>query len=544
MSLDNNTDNLVSEEKVVIQINLDEKDIIKRKEYENENLGDNFEEILRTLEDKLESTERDQKNHRKNNKSDTLLGADITQGLPLEGLKKFDFQNVTQSSAKRDVNLSELEKKKESKIKKPISYEIFKLLMGKYDFKCWNGQIYVYLGGEGRYKNLVENKLKTLIRSRWSEEIQEKISRNVMLEIVERLLTEPSIQVDEDYFNCYSYLMNFLNGVLDLRTDEFMEHSPEYRFTNCIQAKYNPFNKGGHTFKRFIKTCMGDNQGKEKHLQEVLGYMLSEFYTAKKVPILIGEPHSGKSTLGRIVSTLIGKEHVASVPLHKLRERFIPAHLSTKKVNICSEIGDEVLSNIEIFKAITGNDELVAEFKGKDHFTYKSKIKLMFSGNLMPILKNRDITSAFFDRLTFINFNYTVPEKDRDHNLEDKLLSEDKEYIIAWAVKGVRRLMNNNFVFSESEESVQYKKRYIIEQNNTIDFVKSKCIIAKGEKAHLKELYSAYIRYCSENCFNAYSKDDFFSEISKYEVKKKKFRLDGSNPLWGYEGITLRDEKE
>ena len=437
---------------------------------------------------------------------------------------------------------NEKEESTENEDVKSFAHNFTRRLLQTYDFKCWNDQVFVYYEDHGIYIHLSDHKLKILIRQGWDEKTQAKLTRNNILEIMERLKTEPSIQIDEGYFNCYTHLMNFWNGVLDLETGKLLDHSPKYRFTHCIRADYTAAPSGGETFMKFIDTAMQGNEQKKLHLQEIVGYMISEYYTAKKAPMLIGQPHSGKSTLNRVIGALIGSEHVANVPLHRLHERFILAHLSTKKVNICSEISDEALSNIEVFKAVTGNDELVAEYKGKDHFTYKSRIKLLFSGNSMPILKNRDVTSAFFDRLTFVNFNYTVPEAERDHNLENKLLDIDRSYIVAWAVEGIKRLVRNNFVFSESEESVAFKKRYIIEQNNTIDFIRSHCVFGPDCKVHLKPLYTEYLRYCSQNCFTAYSKDDFFAEIAKYKVQKRKFRLNGSKSLWGYVGIALKQE--
>ena len=427
------------------------------------------------------------------------------------------------------------------KVSKKFEYNFYKELCIKYHFKCLNEKVYVYQKKEGRYILKNDNELKILIRKGWKDDIQEKLNKNNMAEILERLKTKPRFQVDEDYFNSKPYLMNFLNGVLNLKTGQFEKHSRKYKFTHCIQANYIEDPEPSYKFQEFIETCTEGNREKEKHLQEVVGYMLSELYTAKKVPMLIGKPHSGKSTLNRIISTLIGKEDVANVPLHRLHERFVLAHLSTKKVNICSEINDEALSNIEVFKNITGNDEIVAEYKGKDHFTYSSKIKLLFSGNTMPVLKNRDVTSAFFDRLTFIIFNYTVPEEERDYELEQDILKYDRSYIVYWAVEGLKRLMNNKFIFSECKESIVFKQKYIKEQNNTVDFVKHKCIFGKGFKIHKRVLYNEYLKYCYENCFTPLDKDDFFTEIEKNNVKKARFRIDGSN-LWGYKGVGIKKE--
>jgi len=420
-------------------------------------------------------------------------------------------------------------------------YLHFKAMIRKYKFKCLNEQIFVYAEQEGRYIKLSDSKFKSVIREGWDEQIQMKLTKNNVAEIIERLKTEPTIQIEDNYFNCYPNLMNFRNGVLNLKTGEFKNHSPKYRFTSCIQADYYRNPPGGRTFDNFLKTSLQTDPGKEAMLQEIVGYMFSEFCSAKKAPMIIGQPHSGKSTLNRVISELIGKDQVANVQLHRLHERFVLSHLSTKKVNICSEISDEALSNIEIFKAITGNDELVAEYKGKDHFTYRSKIKLLFSGNSMPVLKNRDAASAFFDRIIVVNLNYSVPEKDRDHLLESKLLRDDRSYIVSWAVEGIMRLMQNNFIFSETTESLDYKRAHLIEQNHVSDFIKSYCCFSPEYKIHQIDLYEAYLTYCNANCFIPRYRTALFSELSDLVVVRKKFRLNGSKPLWGFEGVTLID---
>jgi putative DNA primase/helicase len=424
----------------------------------------------------------------------------------------------------------------------PMSFEyrMFVRVMQKYNLKVWNDLFYIYSDMSGAYEPVREKILKAMIRNGWDEKTVSKLTRNVMADIIERISTEPSIQVDDEYFNSNRNLMNFWNGVLDLETGYFIKHSPEFKFTYCVQADYEENPSGGKMFRKFLKTSLENNAEKEIHLQEIIGYMLSEYYSAKKVPMIIGQKHSGKSTLSRIITVLIGKQHVSHVPLHRLHERFILAHLSTKKANICSEISDEPMGNVEILKALSGEDELVAEFKGKDHFTYRSRIKLMFFGNNDPVLKNRDVTSAFYDRFTFISFNKTIPAQERDRTLEEKILENDRSYIVAWAIEGLKRLVANNFAFSESEESLEHKKRYIMDQNNTIDFIKSRCVFGEENKVHLKSLYYAYTRYCNENCFKCYSKEEFFTEVSKYKVTKRKFRLGGSKALWGYVGIGLK----
>lgn len=418
-------------------------------------------------------------------------------------------------------------------------HNVYKHIRSKYVFKCCNGIVNIYNKQEGRFKQLGDIALKTIIRDDWDDETQAKLTKGAVSDIIDRLKTDSSLQANIDDFNPYEHLTNMQNGVLNLKTGERLNHSQEYNFNYCVQANYTPNPKGGSYLIKFIKTCTDSNPEKERQLQQMIGYAISSLYTGKKASVLIGKPHSGKSLLLSLTTSVIGSDFVSHVPLHKLSNEFILAHIHNKRANICNEINDQALSNLDTFKSIVGNDEMVACYKGKDHFSFQSKIKLMFSGNEMASLKKLDKTSAFFDRLIFLTFNYTVPEAQRDHNLKDKLIKYDKDYFVWWAMEGARRLLEQNYVFSECKESNEFKKKYISEQNHVKDFVNIYCLKGPEHKIHLTCLHDEYLQYCKNNCFLPFPREKFFAEISKEDVEKCKFRVDGSNALWGYKGIKV-----
>lgn len=416
-------------------------------------------------------------------------------------------------------------------------YGITRKLLNRHVWRCCEGRLYYYDAVKGCYGQISEHRLKTIIRNGWDEDVIKKLSRNAVMEITDRLITDPSIQVNEEYFNNYQHLMNFRNCTLDLSTDRILKHSPEYGFSSCINADYQSDAPVGRNFLSFIYQCTEGNEDKERHLQEIFGYLLSEYYAAKKVPFIIGQPNSGKSVLLNLVTVLVGEEHCAHVPLEDLHKRFVLADLFNKKLNICGELGTQGLGSIAAFKAISGNDTIAAEPKGGKRINYQSKIKLLFAGNSMPPLQSAEITNAFFERLTFVLFNRTIPEEERDHDLLQKLIKYEAPYICQWAIEGVKRLMSKGFVFSESEESVNFKANYCAEQNTVADFVKNCCAL-QGE-VHSKMLYQEYTRHCSDNCMTILGRREFFAEISKLRVKKERFRINCSKPYWGYKGIRL-----
>ena len=63
---------------------------------------------------------------------------------------------------------------------------------------------------------------------------------SLAVEIKTRILRCPELQADFDDFNANPGLINCKNGVVVIGKDEctLMEHSPRYKFTYCVHAKY------------------------------------------------------------------------------------------------------------------------------------------------------------------------------------------------------------------------------------------------------------------------------------------------------------------
>ncbi len=72
-----------------------------------------------------------------------------------------------------------------------------------------------------------------------------------------------------------------------------------------------------------------------------------------------------------------------------------------------------------------------------------------------------------FERLIIVPFTKSIPEGQRNLNIAEELF-EERDYILTWAIKGLKRLVENNFVFSLTKESkavlLLYKSRYCPEQ--------------------------------------------------------------------------------
>lgn len=479
-------------------------------------------------------------------------------GLPQE---KYIQDRVNSRSSVENINqLNETISKKEpqQKVKQKIhDYDLFLKLVKSHSFKCCNGQIFLYDNKLGYFEVLTDDQLKTFIRSQLTPEEDKATNRNKMLEVIDRIKSYPKIQDELDSFDRHSHLINFTNCVFDTKNNFALAHSKEFMFSSCINAKYkqeksdNTLSKKylkqhrkGEVFQRFLDDCTDCNLLKKKTLQQLTGYIISEYSNAKKMFFLIGEPHSGKSVWLKIWKNLVGDKHSTAMTLDQLtNNRFMQSRLAYSKLNLSPEMSDTTIKSTDFLKSVTGGDMIAGDRKGAHPFDFIGKTTLIAAGNHMPLFGKLDGTSAFADRLCFTIFNKSTPVEQRDPFLMDKLQSE-MDFIVNWALEGLQELVYNQFVFSEAYDSINFKKQYLGEMNNVPEFIKEMCALEIGNKeckVQRKHLYPAYVNSCKENGINALSMREFFVEIEKTGVKKDSFRMyDNKNPLQGYRGIKLK----
>lgn len=421
--------------------------------------------------------------------------------------------------------------------------KMFEHLLRQKVIYCSRGRIYLYDEDEDRYILIEKHNEWHSISLFFSKDIRMHIPTDYISEILKRLKLCADIQVSVDDFNYRVNLMNVKNGALEYRTGKLLSKNRNYKFTYRLNVNYlaDANIEDAPNFKKFCETSLQGDTQKIELLLQFIGYILSPLICAKKALVLLGEPNSGKSLILHLIEFIMGSEFISNISLENLNKRFKTAVLSTKLLNICGELSAKPLKDIEVFKMVVGGDTLSGEFKGKDEFEFKNKCKLLFAGNVLPPIKNEDISTAFVDRLAVLRFNYSIPEELRNYNLAQELESE-VDIIFSLSIKALNRLIDNNFVFNVPEDTKNLLTGYSFQQTNIDVFIKDWCVIDGQLKIHSFTLYTAYKKFCEENTITPISQNLFSQKIaSTCGVKNGKFRLCGSNPARGFYGISLKD---
>ncbi|MBV7506953.1 hypothetical protein KW850_16955 [Bacillus sp. sid0103] len=91
-------------------------------------------------------------------------------------------------------------------------------------------------------------------------------------------------------------------------------------------------------------------------------------YPLQKFLLLQGPGGNGKSVLINFISAILGeKENVSNMTLDTLEnEKFGRVHLYGKHLNAFADIDASFFKNSSFIKALTGDDYIYAEYKGRD----------------------------------------------------------------------------------------------------------------------------------------------------------------------------------
>lgn len=321
------------------------------------------------------------------------------------------------------------------------------------------------------------------------------------------------VRKDLSELNVNPFLINVKNGIYDVKNDILVDHDPSVLSTIQINANY-----GNGECPRFINwlfEAMNGDEGQVYLLQEVMGYCLIPITAAQKCFILRGEAASGKSLfLNVLQDILLGAQNASNIPWHKLQERFTIAELYGKLINVFADLPDEKISDNGMFKAVVGEDFVFGEKKHKDPFQFKSTARLLFSCNQMP-QNAGDNSDGFYRRLLIIPFLYSVPEEQRNPNLIHEF-REEADGIFMFALSGLKRLISQNFKFSETDVNRQELERYRYEGNPVFAFLNASCEISADEYITTQDLYEEFKLFCVQNGFNICAINKFVMQVKTY----------------------------
>lgn len=324
------------------------------------------------------------------------------------------------------------------------------------------------------------------------------------------------------------------NGILNLKTFELKEFTPDKVFYNKMPVNYIPNAPEPTLFLGLMEKVFKGNEEQYNLMQEVFGCCLLNNYKYQSIIYLLGDGGNGKGTVVKILTYLLGSENVSSATLNQLTDHtnveYYLALLHGKKANICGDISAKKIENTENIKKLSSNtDKISARLPYGSPFDFINAAKLIFAMNKMP--KKDAFTTGDKRRDIIISFDNHIADTKEDIKGFAEVIRDSGEMpgVLNWAIEGLKRLERNQ-KFSDKRTIAQRGLEYDMKSNPMKYFVDD-CI-------EFDPLGGVIPNIAVYEAYSKYRKLHRMPELSEQEIKN------GIKYWCGQIGITVAEKRE
>ncbi len=338
---------------------------------------------------------------------------------------------------------------------------------------------------EGVYEEFTDELIGTILRYLMNSNLPDSWKKYYEKDILDGLLREVP-RVDSEIIDDSLIALN--NGVFNMNTMELVPYDESHIFTSKSPVNFIK----GASCPQFIKAMREIVCNDEELLmciQEIFGYTLINNTKGERAFYFVGVGSNGKSFTAEILTKIVGKKNVSNIQLSNFSEKFGIEGIVGMTLNIANENEVGSIKSTENLKAIISGDSINISRKFKKAINYKPTVKLVFLLNTLP--DTLDNTHGYYRKILIVPFNRVFKQEEMDKNLKDKV-SEELSGILNWAIEGAKRLMNNDYKFTECEVIKKAIKDYKEEQNPVEAFSKDALIYEEGHSETKKDILDAY----------------------------------------------------
>ncbi len=325
---------------------------------------------------------------------------------------------------------------------------------------------------------------------------------------------------------------------LHIPTGRVLPPTPALFTINALEFDYDPDPEPPERWIRFMEQLFGDDIESMELLQEWMGYCLTSDTSQQKMLLLVGPRRSGKGTIGRILTRLVGAANVVGPTTSSLAGNFGLQPLIDKSLAIVSDArfgGDNISIVIERLLNISGEDTLTIDRKFLGSVSMKLPTRFMFLTNELPRLN--DASTALAGRFLVLRLSNSFYGQE-DLTLTNQLIAE-LPGILLWAIEGWKRLnARGRFVQPESSEDAIRDLEDLASPVSA--FVRDCCVVGPGHRVFVNPLYDAWKRWCEQDGRNLVTNKTTFGRDLAAAIANIKCRRDSYQSRF-YEGIRLQE---
>ena len=362
----------------------------------------------------------------------------------------------------------------------------------------------------------------------WAFHSEKASSLKSMITIAKSLHPIAAYAKDFDQDN---YLLNVLNGTIDLRTGQLKPHDPDDMITKLAPVNYPTGQEqtGITLWLDCLQTWHSGDEDTIDYLQRLAGMCLTGDTSSRCFPIFYGGGKNGKSVFLDTLMMMLG-DYATTAPRTLLKISRNEEHateiacLLGKRMVIASETKKSMKLKTALVKAMTGDAMIKARFMRQDYFDFQPTHKIILVTQNLPVID--EASDAIWDRVHKMEWGVRISDNEQNTHLLDDLIKEWPG-ILKWAVEGCLKWQKDGKLIP-TESIRKQTEEYRNDMNPIKAFIDDKCIIGPELFVAVTELRGHYDAWVNINGIDErLSVRDFNKAMSESGYKKGSNRVSG-----------------
>lgn len=345
--------------------------------------------------------------------------------------------------------------------------------------------------------------------------LQRRLSKNVTATLRE---ARPKLEIKVPELDSNPFLLNTPSATYDLRLglDGAREHDPDDFITKITTV--SPSKKGEEIWQDCLNLVFCGDKELTEYVQMICGLVAIGQIQMEAMIIAYGGGRNGKSTFWNSIARVLGlySGHISADTLTLGCKRNVKPEMAEtkgKRLLIAAELQEGARLNDSTVKQLCATDDIFAEKKYKDPFSFTPSHTLVLYTNHLPKVSASD--DGTWRRLIVIPFNAKIEGKSDIKNYADYLYHNAGESILSWIIEGAKKVIDIEYKPTLPKVVKDAISEYRSQNDWFSHFMEDRCEVDPKSKVSSAEIYQAYRNYCIQ-C-NEYIRhtSDFYNALEK-----------------------------
>ena len=353
---------------------------------------------------------------------------------------------------------------------------------------------------------------------------------------------KPMLEMEPSDLDSDGFLLNTPDATYDLRKG--LEGKQPHRAEDFItkMAAFSPGDNGKDEWLAAVDLIFQSDPELIDYVQQTAGLCAIGNVYREEMAISYGVGSNGKSTFWNTIAGVLGSYsgNISADTLTVGCKRNVKPELAEakgKRLLIAAEMEEGMRLNTSTIKQLCSTDEIFADKKYKDPFSFKPSHTLVLYTNHLPKVGAMD--DGIWRRLIVIPFNAKIKGKRDIKNYSEYLLRTSGSYVIKWIIEGAKKVIDNGYQMKKPKVVQDAIDKYRRDNDWLSHFFDECCELDPGLEEKSGEVYQAYRAYCARVGDFTRSTTEFYNALDARGIRRR--RTAKSNMLVGLKLVNTED---